>query len=115
MGKKLRKGQRMKGMDDLLRQAELMKERIAGIQHSLAGKTVEGSSGGAMVRVVATGKQEIVSVLIEKTVIDPGEGEMLQDLVTAAVNDALCRSRSLAEQEMASLTGGFSIPGLTLP
>ena len=102
----------MQGMDDLLRQAQMMQSKMASMQEELGKKTVEGSSGGGMVRVVATGKQEIVSVTIEKSVIDPNEADMLQDLVTAAVNDALRASRSMAEQELSSLTGGFKIPGL---
>jgi DNA-binding YbaB/EbfC family protein len=104
----------MKGMEDLLRQAQDMQKKMAAIQQSLAEKTVEGSSGGGMVRAVVTGKQDIVSVRIEKIVVDPEDVEMLQDLVVAAVNDALRQSRLLAEQEMAGLTGGFSFPGLSL-
>ena len=99
-------------MTDLLRQAQEMQSKMADMQDSLARKHVEGSSGGGMVRVVATGKQEIVSLTIDKAAVDPNDVEMLQDLVTAAVNDALRNSRQLAEQEIAALTGGFKIPGL---
>jgi len=102
----------MKGMEDLLRQAQLMQSKMAEMQEELAGKTVEGSSGGGMVRAVASGKMEILSVSIDKAAVDPEDVEMLQDLVTAAVNDALRQSRQLAEQSMAGLTGGFKIPGL---
>lgn len=101
----------MKGMEDLMRQAQLMQSKMADIQQGLATVRVEGSSGGGMVRVTATGKQEIVSVTIEKSVINADEADMLQDLVTAAVNDALRHSRDLAEKELSALTGGFKLPG----
>ncbi len=102
----------MQGMEELMRQAQAMQTKMAEMQQELANKRVEGSSGGGMVRAVATGKQEIVSVSIEKSVVDPGEIDMLQDLVTAAVNDALRRSRELAEKDMSALAGGLKIPGL---
>lgn len=102
----------MQGMEDLLRQAQQMQNKMANLQEELAQKSVEGSSGGGMVRVVANGRQEILSVSLEKSVIDPNDAEMLQDLITAAVNDALRNARSLAEREMAAITGGLKIPGL---
>lgn len=102
----------MQGMEGLLRQAQEMQSKMANLQEELAKMTVEGSSGGGMVRVTANGRQELLSVNLEKSVIDPAEAEMLQDLITAAVNDALRNARALAEKEMASITGGFSIPGL---
>lgn len=99
-------------MEELLRQAQAMQGKMAAMQQELADKSVEGSSGGGMVRVVCNGKQEIVSVAIDKSVVDPEDLEMLQDLVTAAVNDALRLSRELAARDLASLTGGLNIPGL---
>lgn len=102
----------MKDMGALLRQAQQMQSKMAELQEELGRKTVEGSSGGGMVRVIATGKQEILSVRIEKSVIAPEDADMLQDLVTAAVNDALRQSKGLAEGELAALTGGFSLPGI---
>lgn len=102
----------MKDMGELLRQAQMMQSKMAEMQEELGRKTVEGSSGGGMVRAVATGKQDIVSISIDKAVVDPEDLDMLQDLVTAAVNDALRQSRSLAQEQMSSLTGGFKIPGL---
>ena len=102
----------MQGMGDLLRQAQLMQSKMAEMQESLGKKTVEGSSGGGMVRVVCTGKQEILSITMDKDVVDPADVEMLQDLVTAAVNNALRLSRELAERELSALTGGMKIPGL---
>lgn len=102
----------MPDMGDILRQAQMMQSKMAEIQEELGKKTVEGSSGGGMVRVVCTGKQEIRSIAIDKNVIDPNEADMLQDLVAAAVNNALRLSRELGERELSSLTGGLKIPGL---
>jgi DNA-binding protein, YbaB/EbfC family len=102
----------MQGMEDLLRQAQQMQSKMTELQEELAKKTIEGSSGGGMVRVTANGKMEILSVRLEPDVIDPGEVEMLQDLITAAVNDALRNAKGMAEREMAALTGGFRIPGI---
>jgi len=102
----------MQGMEDLLRQAQQMQSKMTELQEELAKKTIEGSSGGGMVRVTANGKMEILSVRLEPDVIDPGEVEMLQDLITAAVNDALRNAKGMAEREMAALTGGFRIPGM---
>ncbi len=102
----------MRGMNDLLRQAQVMQNKMAKIQEELAEKTVEGSSGGGMIKVVCTGKQEIKSVSIDKSVIDPEDPDMLQDLVLAAVNESLRLSRELAEKEMAAVTGGIKLPGM---
>ena len=104
----------MFGMGDIMKQAKAMQENMQKAQESLALKSVEGSSGGGMVRVVCTGKQEIQSVVIDQAVVDPADVPMLQDLVTAAVNDALNKARSLVEEEMRSVTGGLNIPGLDL-
>jgi DNA-binding YbaB/EbfC family protein len=79
----------------------------------LAEKTVETTAGGGMVKVVANGKQQIVSLQIEKEVVDPEDVEMLQDLILAAVNDALTKSQDMVSAEMSKLTGGLNIPGLT--
>ena len=102
----------MADIGDLLRQAQAMQSKMAEIQEQLGKKTVEGSSGGGMVRAVCTGKQEILSITIEKDVVDPEDVGMLQDLVTAAVNNALRLSRELAERDLSSLAGGMKIPGL---
>ena len=106
----------MQDMSDLLRQAQQMQSKMAQIQEELALKTVEGSSGGGMVRVVCTGKQVIQSVRIDPSVlvsagsISSDDVEMLQDLVTAAVNDALRQSRELMENGMKAITGGMKLP-----
>ncbi len=102
----------MPDIGDLLRQAQAMQSKMAEIQEQLGKKTVEGSSGGGMVRAICTGKQEILSITIEKDVVDPEDVGMLQDLVTAAVNNALRLSRELAERDLSSLAGGMKIPGL---
>lgn len=103
----------MKGMANMMKQAQKLQSKMLQMQEELAQKTVEASAGGGMVKVVANGKQQIVSVQIEKEVVDPEDVEMLQDLVQAAVNDALARSQEMANAEMSKLTGGLSIPGLT--
>jgi hypothetical protein len=82
------------------------------LQEELAEKTVESSSGGGMVTVVANGRQQIVSIQIENEVVDPDDVDMLQDLVLAAVNDALAKAQEMVSSEMGKLTGGLNIPGL---
>lgn len=99
-------------MATLLRQAQQMQSKMAEMQAGLADKTVEGSSGGGMVRVVVNGRQELLSLSIDKAVVDPEDIDMLQDMVTAAVNDGLRLSREIAAKELSSLTGGLPIPGL---
>jgi len=108
-------GQPMKGMPNmgqLMKQAQEMQAKIAKIQEELGEKTVEASSGGGMVSVVANGRQEIVSLKIEPEVIDPEDQEMLQDLVLAAVNDALNKARAMMNEEMGKLTKGLNLPGI---
>jgi DNA-binding YbaB/EbfC family protein len=103
----------MKDFRDMLKQAQEMQVRLAKLQEELAGKTVEASSGGGMVTVVANGRQEILSVRIEKEVVSPEEIDLLQDLVRAATNEALSRSREMMAAEMAKITGGMNLPGLS--
>ena len=103
----------MKGMGNMMKQAQQLQSKMLKMQEEMAEKTVETSSGGGMVKVVANGKQQIVSIQIEKEVVDPEDVDMLQDLVQAAVNDALARSQEMVNAEMSKLTGGLSIPGLT--
>ncbi len=102
----------MKNMGKLMKQAQQLQTRMTKLQEELADRTIEATAGGGMVTVVANGKQEIVSIRIEKEVVDPEDVEMLQDLVLAAVNEALTRSQNMASEEMNKLTGGFNIPGL---
>lgn len=100
------------GMANLQRMAQQMQQEMGRIQAELESATVDGSAGGGVVTAVATGKQELVSVTIDPAAVDPADVVMLQDLVVAAVNDALAASRRLAEQKMGAVTGGLRIPGL---
>jgi DNA-binding YbaB/EbfC family protein len=101
------------GMGNLQRMALQMQQEMERIQAELAEAEVEGSSGGGVVRAVVTGKQSLVSITIDPTAVDPADVEMLQDLVTAAVNDALDSSRRLAEQKMGALSAlGGGLGGL---
>jgi len=102
----------MKGMNEMLRQAQVMQRKMTQKQEELKGMEVEATSGGGMVTVKATGAQEIVSVAIEPSVVESGDVEMLQDLVLTAANEALKKSKELMEKELASVTGGLNIPGL---
>ena len=103
----------MKGMGNMMKQAQKQQAKMLRLQDELAEKTIESTAGGGMVKVVANGKQQIVAIQIEKEVVDPDDIEMLQDLIMAAVNDALTKSQEMVSAEMAKLTGGLSIPGLT--
>ena len=102
----------MKGMGNMMKQAQKLQSKMLKLQDELAEKTVEASAGGGMVKAVANGRQQIVAITIEKEVVDPDDVEMLQDLVLAAVNDALNKAQEMVSQEMGKLTGGFNIPGL---
>jgi len=101
-----------KGMGNLLKQAQQMQAKMAKIQEEVGARTVEASAGGGMVTVIANGKQEILSIAIEPQVVDPDDVEMLQDLVLAAVNQALRESQAMMTDEMSKLTGGLKIPGM---
>jgi len=100
------------GMGNLAKMAQQMQADMARIQQELESLQVEGSAGGGVVKAVVTGKQEMVSVTIDPSVVDPDDVEMLQDLVVAAVGDALMNARSTAEQKLARVTGGLQIPGM---
>ena len=102
-----------KGMGNLMKQAQQMQARMAKMQEEVGLRTVEASAGGGMVKVVANGKQEILSIVMEPEVVDPDDIEMLQDLVLAAINQALRESQAMMTDEMSKLTGGLKIPGLT--
>jgi DNA-binding YbaB/EbfC family protein len=104
-----------KGMGDMMKQVAKMQKKLEEIQEELAQKTVEGSAGGGMVKAVANGKQEIVSITIDREVVDPDDVEMLQDLVLSAVNQAREKASELQAESMSALTGGLNIPGLNLP
>jgi len=100
------------GMGNLQRMAQQMQQEMLRVQSELEAATVSGSAGGGVVSATVTGKQELVSLTIDPSAVDPADVEMLQDLVVAAVNDALRASRDLAEQKMAAVTGGLRLPGM---
>lgn len=97
---------------NLAKMAQQMQAEMARVQGELETLTVQGSAGGGAVMATVTGKQELVSIAIDPDVVDPADVEMLQDLVTAAVNDALRSARGEAERRMAAITGGLRLPGL---
>ena len=100
------------GMANLQRMAQQMQQEMGRVQGELEATQVDGSAGGGVVKAVVTGKQELVSVTIDPDAVDPADVDMLQDLIVAAVNDALRGSRELAEQKMAAVTGGLRLPGM---
>ena len=102
----------MKGMGNMMKQAQQLQSKMVKMQEEMAEKTVETSAGGGMVKVVANGKQQILSIQIEKEVVDPEDIEMLQDLILSAVNEALTKSQEMVAAEMSKLTGGLNIPGI---
>ncbi|NVL90942.1 MAG: YbaB/EbfC family nucleoid-associated protein [Desulfobacterales bacterium] len=103
----------VKGMGNMLKQAQKLQSKIFKLQEEMADRTVETTVGGGMVKAVANGKQELLSVKIEPEVIDPNDVQMLEDLVVAAVNDVLKKAQEMVSEEMTKLTGGFNIPGIT--
>jgi len=107
-GSKMAKG----GIGNIMKQAQQMQRRMAELQEELENKQVEASSGGGMVTAVVSGKQQLLDLRIDPTAVDPEDVEMLQDLVTAAVNEAIKQSQQMAQEEMGKLTGGMNIPGL---
>jgi len=101
-----------KGLGNIMKQAQMMQQKMARLQQELEGRQVEASAGGGMVKAVVNGKQQLVSLQIEKSVVDPEDVEMLQDLVVAAVNEAVKKSQEMMQQEMGKVTGGLNIPGM---
>jgi DNA-binding YbaB/EbfC family protein len=95
-----------------MKQAKKMQEKIASIQAELESKTVEATAGGGMVTVVVNGKFELLSLKIDKEVVNPEDVDMLQDLIMAAVNEGIRKAQEMATAEMSKITGGFNIPGL---
>jgi len=99
-------------MGNLLQQARQMHEKFGKVQDELAAKTLTGESGGGMVRVAVNGRKQALSVEIEPALLAASEKKMLEDLLVAAMNDALRKAEDLSKQEMGRLTGGMTIPGL---
>lgn len=102
----------MRNMNDLVRQAGVMQNKIAKMQQEMGERTIETSSGGGMVKVVATCKQEVKSITIDPKALEGGDVEMLQDLVLTAVNEALRVGRATMEREINAITGGIKLPGI---
>lgn len=101
-----------KMLSDIMRQAQMIQEKMAKVQEEAGARTVESSSGGGMVSVIANGRGEILSIKVEPEVVNPQDIEMLQDLIVAAVNEALKKSQEMIKDEMGKLTGGLKMPGL---
>jgi nucleoid-associated protein EbfC len=102
------------GFGNMMKQAQKLQEQMMALQEEVGKKKVEATAGGGMVTVEANGKQEIVSIKIDPEVVSKEDVQMLEDLVLAACNEALRKSRELVAQEMGKLTGGLKIPGLGL-
>jgi DNA-binding YbaB/EbfC family protein len=100
-----------KGLGNIMRQAQQLQAKMLKVQEEMAARTVEASAGGGMVTAVANGRQELVSIRIEKEAVNPEDVEMLQDLVLAAANAALKKAQEMVSEEMKKLTGGLNIPG----
>ena len=96
----------------IIKQAQQMQKKMMQLQEELAAKTVEASSGGGMVTAVVNGKDELVSLKIEKDVVNPDDIEMLQGLIVAAVNEAVRKAQEMATAEMSKITGGLNVPGM---
>ncbi|HEB75121.1 MAG TPA: YbaB/EbfC family nucleoid-associated protein [Nitrospirae bacterium] len=101
-----------KMLGDIMKQAQKLQAEMAKVQEEAKTKTVEASAGGGMVTAVANGAGEIVSIKIDREVVDPDDVEMLEDLIVAASNEALRRAQEMVQSEMARLTGGLKLPGM---
>ncbi|PTN37689.1 YbaB/EbfC family nucleoid-associated protein [Desulfonatronum sp. SC1] len=102
----------MKGMGDLVRQAQVMQNKITKLQEEVGRRTVEAAAGGGMVTVTVNGAQEVLAIKIDPAVVNPEDVDMLQDLVLAAVNEAMKKAGDMMKDEMAQVTGGIKIPGM---
>lgn len=105
----------MGGLGDMMKQMQKMQAKMEEMQAQLEKATVEGSSGGGMVKVTTNGKHEILSLSIDPEVVVKDDVEMLQDLIVASVNQARQKAQELQSEQMGQLTGGLKIPGLNLP
>lgn len=101
----------MGNMNNMMKQAQKMQKEMMRIQEEIEQRTVEASSGGGAVTVVVSGKKDIKSIVIKPEVVDPDDVEMLQDLIMAAVNEAIRQADEMVANEMSKLTGGLNLPG----
>ena len=99
-----------KGFNQILQQAKKMQDQLVKLQEEMGDKTVEAQSGGGMVTCVVNGRQEVVSLKISPEVLEEKDNELLEDLITAAVNEGLNRSREMVQEEMSKVTGGMQMP-----
>ena len=102
----------MKGFGNMMKEAQKLQAQMAALQEEVGKKKVDATAGGGMVTVEANGKQELIAVKIDPEVVNKDDVQMLEDLVLAACNEALRKSRELVQQELGKLTGGLKIPGL---
>lgn len=102
----------MKNMNNMMKQVKKMQQQMEKAQEELGQKLVEGSAGGGVVTVTVSGNKEIKNITIKPEAVDPDDVEMLQDLIVAAVNDALKKADEIASKDMGKITGGLNIPGL---
>ncbi len=100
------------GFGNLAKMAQQMQADMARVEVELQALRIEGSAGGGAVKAVVSGKQDLISVAIEPAAVDPDDVEMLQDLIVAAVGDALAQAKRTAEEKLGRVTGGLRIPGL---
>ncbi|HHT64773.1 MAG: YbaB/EbfC family nucleoid-associated protein [Caldicoprobacterales bacterium] len=103
-------GMNMGNMNNLMKQAKKMQEQMLKMQEELEEKTVEATVGGGVVTVIANGKKEILEITIQPEAVDPDDVEMLQDLILAAVNEAIRKADEMVQSEMSKLTGGMGMP-----
>jgi len=103
----------MANLGDLMKQAQQLQTKLARIQEEAGNKTVEATAGGNMVTAVLNGRLELLSLRIDPAVAEGGDVEMLQDLVTAAVNEGIRKAQKMMAEEMGKVAGGLKIPGLT--
>lgn len=104
----------MKGMNNMMKEAQRLQQQMMAMQEEIGKRKVDATAGGGMVTVEANGKQELLSIKIDPEVINKDDAQMLEDLVLAACNEALRKSRELVQQELGKLTGGLKIPGLNI-
>jgi DNA-binding YbaB/EbfC family protein len=99
-------------MNEIMKQAQQMQQKLSQVQNDLAARSVSASVGGGMVSVTVNGRNELLAIEIDKEVINPEDRIMLQDLIISAVNEGMKKAREMAETEMRKLTGGINIPGI---
>lgn len=100
-------------MSSIMQQAQQMQEKMKDIQAELAKKSIVGSAGGGMVNVTVNGQGDVMAVEIEHALLSPSEAQMLQDLIVSATNEAIRKAKELSKRELAQLTGGLNLPGLS--